>query len=321
MSMTFSHANDSRDWTDGAKMGSISRCVTCGGECNSSLENVRDAITRQTFGIRRCTSCGLGITVPRPSDLHPHYESYYGTRHGVTAEFRHERRLSLVANVMGRREGRLLDIGCGDGHFLKIAREAGFHVLGTERNPEPARQQGIEVVRDLNELSQPGIFDCVTLWHSLEHVEDPRTLLARIRVLLRPGGQIIVAVPNAGGIQAKLFGRHWLHLDVPRHLYHFNSKALLCLLEAENFRVMQTWHGELEYDVMGWAQSTLNAIGTQQNAFLQMMMGRKAKASMPYNATIMFAGFILSATSIPLAYFCALAKSGATLVMVAERET
>lgn len=301
-------------------MRAICECPGCGGVCYWDLEKVRDAITGETFGIKRCKWCGLGITAPRPPNLTPYYETYYGTRHGVTAELRHKRRLSLVAKVTGRTQGRLLDIGCGDGHFLRIARDAGFHVTGTERNPELAQQQGIEVFRDLSELPQAGIFDCVTLWHSLEHIADPRCLLAQIRVLLRREGKIIIAVPNAGGIQARLFGRYWLHLDVPRHLYHFNFKSLRCLLKAENFITLHTWHLEFEYDVMGWAQSALNAIGMPQNAFLEMMMGRKGKTSIPQQTTMLFAGLLISATSVPLVCLSALAKSGGTLVMAAKRE-
>ncbi len=296
----------------------VPKCQICGGEFCAGLADVYDSVTGEAFEIQRCESCGLGITVPHPPEPSPYYKNYYGARHGVSAGFRARRRLSLVAKVTGRKGGRLLDIGCGDGCFLAAARDAGFQVTGTETNPEPARRRGIEVFENLDECCEPGFFDCVTLWHSLEHMEDPRSVLARARVLLRPEGHLVVAVPDAGGMQARLFGRHWLHLDVPRHLFHFSLKSLNRLLAAEDFRVVQARHQEFEYDVMGWSQSTLNALGMRQNAFLKLMMGRDVGASIPQRARLLFGGVVLSVLSIPLTYFCALARSGGTLVMVAQ---
>ena len=279
-----------------------------------------DSVTSEAFEIHSCESCGLGITVPQPPDLTPYYKNYYGQRHGFTAAFRAKRRLSLVAKVTGRKGGRLLDIGCGDGHFLALARDAGFRVTGTERNPELARRHELEVFESLNECRHAGPFDCVTLWHSLEHMEDPQGVLAHAKSLLRPEGYLLIAVPDAAGVQARFFGRHWLHLDVPRHLYHFTRRALNQLLALENFQVLQAWHQEFEYDVIGWAQSTLNALGIQQNAFLGLLMGRDAGASIQHKAVVMLAGAAFSGASIPLTFLCAGARSGGTLVLAAQNQ-
>ena len=299
-------------------MSSASNCPVCGGDLRVRLRNVRDAVTGTVLEIHRCESCELGVTVPCPAELDPYYENYYGARHGLTARFRASRRLSLVIKVNGRRGGRLLDIGCGDGCFLAAARHAGFQVAGTERNPELARRRGLEIVEDLDEFSEAGAFDCVTLWHSLEHMRDPRSVLKQARRLLRPEGHLIVAVPDSAGAQAKLFGRHWLHLDVPRHLYHFDLKSLNRLFAEENFRITQTWHQEFEYDLLGWSQSMLNALGMRQNAFLDFMMGRDLSVGIPQKAIVLLLGVACSVLAAPVAFVFSLAKSGGTLIVAAQ---
>jgi len=71
---------------------------------------------------------------------------------------------------------------------------------------------------------------------------------------------MVIAVPDAGGFQAKLFGRKWFHLDVPRHLYHFDSASMRQLINAVGFEIKGQFHQEFEYDLMGWTQSALNTM-------------------------------------------------------------
>jgi 2-polyprenyl-3-methyl-5-hydroxy-6-metoxy-1,4-benzoquinol methylase len=113
---------------------------------------------------------------------------------------------------------RLLDIGCGEGTFLRAARKRGWEAIGTELNSAPARRLGLEVFNSLDECADRGPFDCVTLWHSLEHMPDPWAVIARIRRLVADHGLLLIAVPDFEGLQSKTFGASWLHLDMPRHL-------------------------------------------------------------------------------------------------------
>ena len=104
---------------------------------------------------------------------------------------------------------------------------------------------------------------------------DPRATLREARALLAPDGVIIIAVPDAGGLQARIFGSKWLHLDVPRHLYHFNRSSLGNLLQREGFSTIREWHQEFEYDLLGWSQSALNYGPTAPNLFFDLLTGRK----------------------------------------------
>ena len=118
---------------------------------------------------------------------------------------------------------RLLDVGCGDGSFLLAAQREGWEVAGVEINPEPARRAGLHIVEAIPQAHQAGPFDCITLWHSLEHMPDINAMMQQLRKLLNRDGTVIIAVPNNNSLQAKVFGKDWLALDVPRHLYHRNN--------------------------------------------------------------------------------------------------
>jgi SAM-dependent methyltransferase len=168
--------------------------------------------------------------------------------------------------------GRLLDVGCGEGAFLRAARKRGWEVFGTELTAETARfarESGGLDVRTGGPAEwgfEAGTFDAVTFWHVLEHVPDPVAMLEQCARLLRPGGLIVVAVPNLRSLQAKLAGRHWFHLDVPYHVSHFSPASLDVALRRSGFDVLSTMHGCAEHGPYGVLQSLLNRMGIRPNA-------------------------------------------------------
>jgi hypothetical protein len=87
----------------------------------------------------------------------------------------------------------------------------------------------------LDEL--PGPWAAIVFWHSLEHLRRPAGALGYAAGLLAPGGLLVVAVPNAASLQARLFGDRWLALDLPRHLVHIPARALRSALEEEGLTV------------------------------------------------------------------------------------
>ncbi len=205
---------------DGAAREAPPACNACQSATHVRFETVIDPQTRETFGIAECNECGLGETFPQPADLARYYGAdYHGGRHGFTATYCVMRRMRFLRQVAGAADGRsLLDVGCGDGTFLSAARDRGWQVAGTEMNPAIARAQGIRVWEELSAAAAEAPYDCVTLWHSLEHMRSPRDVIEQASALLKPGGTMLVAIPNADGLQASVFGPRWFHLDVPRHL-------------------------------------------------------------------------------------------------------
>jgi hypothetical protein len=129
---------------------------------------------------------------------------------------------------------------------------------------------------------------------------------------------LIVAVPDAGGLQAKVFGAKWLHLDVPRHLYHFTRSSLASQLQAEGSAPMREWHQEFEYDLLGWSQSALNSGPTPPNLFFDLLRGRKPAVTTLQRIATWVAGSILTGLAIFMAPLGTLAKRGGTLIIAAR---
>jgi len=127
---------------------------------------------------------------------------------------------------------RLLDVGCGNGQFVAEAAAAGWRASGIDLDRvsiESGRAAGLDLaVESIQERAarEPGAFDAVTMSHVIEHVADPVGFLCCARDLLRVGGYLWIATPNLAAAGHRLFGRHWVHLDPPRHLVLFDRRAL-----------------------------------------------------------------------------------------------
>ena len=140
------------------------------------------------------------------------------------------------------RNARLLDIGCGDGRFLLEMRRGGWAVEGIEPDPDAAqlaRRAGLDVHQGAfpDHHFESARFDAVTLNHVLEHLHDPLAALRGAFRILKPGGTISIATPNLRSAGHRRFGRHWLHLDPPRHLAIFDATTLRSSLEGCGFSV------------------------------------------------------------------------------------
>src|SRR5262249_41674593 len=135
-------------------------CNACSGPLEPRLRGVRDPQSLETFDIVRCRSCGLGHTTPIPDDLGAYYGAvYYGKRHSFTDRWCLARRLRMLA-AAAPRLGRLLDVGCGDGNFLKAAIDAGWQGAGTDIGGalENARAAGLDVEETLEAVRNRGPF-------------------------------------------------------------------------------------------------------------------------------------------------------------------
>jgi len=160
------------------------------------------------------------------------------------AQCRHLPRLS--PSERGR---RLLDVGFGNGSFLKLANEMGWRAEGIDfdaKAVEVARAQGLEVrCASVDELLQQNVqYDVITISHVIEHVQAPNKLLKDLYRLLTPGGILWLETPNLESTGAYRFGPDWMALDPPRHLLLFNPQSLrTCLREAGFQQVVQRWHG------------------------------------------------------------------------------
>jgi len=288
--------------------------------------------------LRVCEGCGLGWIhpLPSPDEIQGFYpRAYYGD---LGAKFAPtvEAWVRLVAQrhvrFLSRRlpeGGRILDLGCGRGLVLSALADRGFEVHGFERSE--AALQGVDpraklrVAPRLADAAYPdACFDQVQLWHVLEHLPDPVETLTEIRRILRPEGQLVVAVPNFGSLQARWAGPAWFHLDPPRHLYHFTMPALRTMLARCGFGIRSSHHFSLRQNPFGWVQSALNrSPRLPRNGLYVLLHGRQGPGPAPYDAKtrrrLRLAYWLGMPAGLALSIGSALLRSGATVHVVAGR--
>jgi SAM-dependent methyltransferase len=302
----------------------------------------RDYISGDLFTLRRCGVCGLTRTAPQPdaTSMALYYPpGYYGRgkRYGRPLEalldWLYAFRGRLIEMANGLEPGRVLDIGCGRGLLLHQLRKRGWDVLGTEMTEESA-SHARDVLRIdvraglLSDLGfADGEFDTVILWHVLEHIPDPGGLLTEVARILRPGGTLLVAVPNFASIEARAGKAHWFHLDVPRHLNHFTPATLRAALGAAGLRPRMVSYFASEYDFFSFVQTALNMLGIRHNLLYNLLRARGAKvleggqAPAPARDVALTVLLTPALGAISLAWVPAVAllKRGGTVTMYAKK--
>lgn len=217
------------------------------------------SVSQETFTIQQCAGCGFQFTNPRPdaASIGKYYESDAYVSHNSAAQglvnrvykaaryFTVRRKVALITRLNAGQKGRLLDYGCGTGHFLAGAKRAGWQVAGLEPNDraraDAAARVGQPILEATALASLPaGSFDLITLWHVLEHVHTLQETLHQLVAALKPGGKLLIAVPNAESLDAQHYRQHWASYDVPRHLYHFVPATMRRLLASHGLRLATT---------------------------------------------------------------------------------
>jgi SAM-dependent methyltransferase len=293
-----------------------------------------DYITGDPFRLER-TAAGWWVTVPQPADAARYYpRQYYGNggrRFPALVEWLQQRlyrgRARRVTRLAGR-AGRVLDVGCGPGHLLAEFKSLGWEVLGTEATEHAATiargRHGVQVrVGDLRELALPAAhFDAVVSWHTLEHMARPDDVLDEIARLLKPGGVLLVSVPDFGSPEAQQDPAAWFHLDVPRHLCHIPAPVLRAALRQRGFRVESERYCTPEYDTFSIVQTWQNRMGLPYN-LLYLILRRIAvpKATLTQRAAAVGLGAVLLPVAQAIAAWRSLRRSGAVVVFLARKTT
>lgn len=211
------------------------------------------------FQINRCRHCGLMYVNPRPTPtaLATYYATTYNydgflkARESIVQRCRSD--LALIRSY--KPTGTLLEVGCMYGFLLKCAAEAGYQTKGVEISHKAAsygkEQLGMDIfcgtVEEAN-LS-PASVDVVFMSHLIEHLEDPLAALTKISHALKPDGVLIMKLPNAGSLMARLTRRHWWWLCPPEHLYHFTPGTIRRMFAHAGLGDVRikTMHGDLNY--------------------------------------------------------------------------
>jgi SAM-dependent methyltransferase len=210
---------------------------------------------REGFTIVRCPACGYSFAVlPADLDLGTIYqdEAYWngGTVHGYPSEYA-ELAPAIMTKMFAERLRQiaafappprtLLEIGCASGHFLSLARTAGYQVEGLEIGAPMraicAQRVGCPLYSSLEEVEAAGRrYQCVVMYEVLEHLPDPPAMLRRIVPLLVPGGLLTVSTPNFEGVGAELNAPGNVWFVPPAHIAYFGPNSLLRCLELGGFK-------------------------------------------------------------------------------------
>jgi 2-polyprenyl-3-methyl-5-hydroxy-6-metoxy-1,4-benzoquinol methylase len=202
----------------------------------------------------RCRSCGLYYVGERRSNLAFGKESASDTTQRIqeaNRDFQHleldeERRLASL-NAKTRLErirnyrtsGRLIEVGCARGDFLRVAREH-FSVVGVEPNAELARDaEGVApLYQGLIENYPESGFDVAASFHVIEHTDSPRHFLEAIAARLRPGGLMVIETPNIHSVPFRLLQSRWRQF-IPEHYFFFDQSTMRKLMEGAGLKVEQ----------------------------------------------------------------------------------
>lgn len=311
------------------------RCILCGETAaipRYSGTDVRLKTTDEPFTVVACSSCGMMRLSPMPSpervgSFYP--ESYWfapnesaGARLAEAYRrfvLRDHLRFASQALQDLEQKGRLLDVGCGGGLFLGMMKQRGWDVVGLDFSAEASEvaRKSQDVHVEVGSLEHapfpPESFAAISMFHVMEHLIDPGAYLDAAKRLLKPGGRLIVQVPDAGTLGLKIFGSRWNPLDIPRHLQHFRGKDLERLLRDHGFEVLRRKHFSLRDDAPGIVSSLFPGLDP---------MTRRIRVKDEGNTTRLLKDLLvlgLSVAVLPFAIFTATLGSGLTIMIEARK--
>lgn len=221
----------------------------------------------------------------------------------------------------------VLEVGAGDGKLVAAMRAAGLDARGIDPSPAAcaaAAALGVEVANvGVEEAAvEPGSLDAVVVWHALEHLDDPAASLRSIHAWLRPGGTIVVAVPNLASLQARIGGDRWFHQDVPRHRVHLTPAGATALIERSGYRVERVRHLLIEQNPLGMWQTLLNRLTSERDFAFRLLkrdLGDAAAGARRRDlALTALAGPLLAPIALLAELLAGLARSGGSIVVEAR---
>ncbi len=224
-------------------------CPLCGSAERRTLYKLDPPYT-----VTRCANCGMAYLYPRLGEAamrEVYRQASYYERGGVgySDSSYHAQASALRVTFqrflgnLARRHltgGHLLEVGCGYGYLLDEARSFFDERTATEFSIEGAaagRATGAEVfLGGIEEVPADRKFDCVIATQVIEHVYEPRRLVKEMAQRVKPGGHIVLATPDIGGVLSRCMGRRWPSLKAPEHVLYFDFTRLKSLLEEAGLR-------------------------------------------------------------------------------------
>ena len=218
-------------------------CAVCGGQLERAFEayDINRRISDRSFHYARCSDCRTYQLLDVPCDLDAYYTTaYYGDIGQLgSGEYARQQLVCIPPQL----SGRLIDVGPAMGGLLRAANGRFADRAAVERDPEccaTLRADGVETVETEDPVA--GVLalapaDVVTMFHLIEHVPDPMSLLDAAATRVKPGGALVVATPNPQAFSFRVCGAWWVHLEAPRHLFLLPLRVIARRLEQSGLRM------------------------------------------------------------------------------------
>lgn len=212
-----------------------SNCLICNSTKLTDMPDYRDSY------LCSCNSCGFVFArrIPTTQELVEHYEGYGRNDYlsPITIQRYHE---LLDSFEPYRKTNRLLDVGCGIGYFLEVAKERGWEVYGTEYTDEAVgicENKGITMHQGMLDPTnyEPGSFDIMTSFEVIEHINNPAEEIQNSSQLLRPGGMYYLTTPNFNSLLRYRLKSKYNVIVYPEHLSYYTPKTIRKLFSSVGF--------------------------------------------------------------------------------------
>lgn len=212
----------------------------------------------EEYRVVKCNNCGLIYLNPRPAteSISKLYEKEYTPDNEfkirpeletkkwriILKKFWHKINGQYIDEIISKAQGRILDVGCGNGHFLLPLKDKGFEVYGIEINPESVeicKELGLKAIcGTLEEAKFPNeFFETIIMSQVLEHLPSPKASLKEIFRILKPGGKVFIYCPNAQSYLARLFSKYWHGWHLPFHFFAFTPETIKKLVIETGFKL------------------------------------------------------------------------------------
>jgi 2-polyprenyl-3-methyl-5-hydroxy-6-metoxy-1,4-benzoquinol methylase len=287
-------------------MQTLQNCPICHSQNLKPFLTCQDyTVSNEKFNISECADCHFKFTNPRPEPeiIGKYYQSQDYISHSDTNKgiinkvyqlvrnYTLQSKLKLIHKLNNQKTGKILDIGCGTGMFLKVCKDGGWEIAGTE--PDDATRQraqensGVEIAEDFMKLEK-GSFDIITMWHVLEHIHELDACVEQLKKLLSPTGILLIAVPNHESYDGQFFQEYWAAYDVPRHLSHFTQKNIKQLFEKNGMKLAATkpmWFDAFYISMLSTKYKT-GKINYLQSFFKGLTSNNKASQNNQFSSLI-----------------------------------
>jgi len=303
----------------------INKCDLCNNKNLKYIYSDRDKMynIKGNYPLNICNNCGLIFLNPQPNreEISKHYpkKKYYSLKEAPSSKKRKltdkliypangSILLKLLLNPIRPflrttkiiKNGKILDVGCGTGNFLRKMKKYNMKCYGIEPNDfdkKNAKKHKLNIFHGtLTQAKYPdNYFDVITINHVLEHVNNPTRTLEELRRILKPNGTLIITVPQSNSLAHKIFKKYWIHLDIPRHIYQYSTITLKKYAKKTGFKIETITYKQRPFGFSG-------SILYWSNKF------RKKQTYLSDHNII--SRTLISLLFIPLSYICNILKTG-----------